>query len=238
MTDLVLPHGDEVAGASVGFSGSEGSAQADASQPIHARRWPDEEKARIVEESDRPGAVQKEVAARHGVSAQSLRQWRRLAHSGFLPGPGGTEAAAPLGACGPRPGFGRPWPDDLKARIVAESQRPGASIPEVARRHGVSEKTLRKWRRQAGGGDSGERDDVRAVCAIGTGLRAAAGPTPGRPGFQRLDAARNPVRRDPLHLGDQCLAQVIAQLGAERAFQQCLLQLSYGDASDDWPGLA
>ena len=64
MTDLVLPHGDEVAGASVEFSGSEGSAQADASQPIHARRWPDEEKARIVEESDRPGAVQKEVAAR------------------------------------------------------------------------------------------------------------------------------------------------------------------------------
>ena len=149
MTDSELPRGDEIVGASVAVSGSEGGGLSAAARPIHARRWSDEEKARIVEESARPGAVQKEVAARHGVSAQSLRQWRRLAHSGVLSAASGTEAGAPYGACGPRLGLGRPWPDDLKARIVAESQRPGASISEVSRRHGVSEKTLRKWRRLA-----------------------------------------------------------------------------------------
>ena len=154
MTDFVLPQGDEAADASIEVTGSEGALAA-ATQPGHTRRWSSAEKARIVEESDRPGAVQTEVAARHGVSTQSLRQWRRLAHAGVLAAASGSDAPAPLGACGYRPGLGRPWPDDLKARIVAESHRPGASISEVARRHGVSEKTLRKWRRLAVGGDPG-----------------------------------------------------------------------------------
>ena len=47
--------------------------------------------------------------------------------------------------------------DDAKARIVAESQRPGALISEVSRRHGISEKTLRTWRRRAAGGAGGDR---------------------------------------------------------------------------------
>ena len=58
MTDSELPRGDEIVGASVEVSGSEGGGLSAAARPIHARRWSDEEKARIVEESDRPGAVQ------------------------------------------------------------------------------------------------------------------------------------------------------------------------------------
>ena len=76
----------------------------------------------------------RDVAQRHGVSAQSLREWRRQ---------------AALAAAGCRPGRGRPWPDDVKARIVAECEEPGVRLGVVARRHGVSEKTLRKWRRLA-----------------------------------------------------------------------------------------
>ena len=43
------------------------------------RRWSDEEKARIVEETTAPGAVVCEVARRYGMSQGLLFSWRRQA---------------------------------------------------------------------------------------------------------------------------------------------------------------
>ena len=43
------------------------------------RRFSDEDKARIVEETLSPGAVVSEVARRHGLSPQQLFGWRRQA---------------------------------------------------------------------------------------------------------------------------------------------------------------
>ena len=145
MKDLDLLRGHEFGGHSVEARAPEEAAPSAAAPSTatvpadHTRwSWSAEEKARIVAESDRPGVVQKEVAARHGISAQTLRQWRsRSAASGKR--------------------RGRPWPADVKARIVAESERPDASISAVARRHGISEKTLRTWRRQAASDAGGDR---------------------------------------------------------------------------------
>ncbi len=159
MKDLDLLRGHEFGGRSVEAPAPEEAAPSAAAPPTpstatdpahHTRRsWSAEEKARIVAESDRPGAVQKEVAARHGITGQTLRQWRSRARARGLSGARGVAAS------GKRDG--RPWPDDVKAQIVAESERPDASISAVARRHGISERTLRTWRRQAASGAGGDR---------------------------------------------------------------------------------
>ena len=47
------------------------------------------------------------------------------------------------------PGRRRKWSDDDKARIVAETARPGAVVTEVARRWQVTPQQVFDWRRQA-----------------------------------------------------------------------------------------
>jgi transposase len=58
------------------------------------RRWPDDEKARIVLESFVPGTVITQLAQRHGCRPQQIHDWRRLARTGklVLPAPVGGEA--------------------------------------------------------------------------------------------------------------------------------------------------
>jgi transposase len=58
------------------------------------RRWPDEEKARIVVESFAPDTVVTQLAQRHGCRAQQIHDWRRLARMGklVLPAPAASEA--------------------------------------------------------------------------------------------------------------------------------------------------
>lgn len=43
----------------------------------------------------------------------------------------------------------RKWPDEVKARIVAETLAPGAKVREVADRHGVTPQYVTTWRRLA-----------------------------------------------------------------------------------------
>jgi transposase len=47
--------------------------------PERRRRWREDEKARIIEESLRPGAQVTDIARRHGISRALLYAWRREA---------------------------------------------------------------------------------------------------------------------------------------------------------------
>src|SRR3569833_181344 len=60
----------------------DGSAGRDEVEPVREsviqrrRKWPDREKAQIVREAQRPGAILQEVAQRHGLHPSLLTRWR------------------------------------------------------------------------------------------------------------------------------------------------------------------
>jgi len=47
----------------------------------------------------------------------------------------------------------RRWPEEVKARIVAESFQSGARVVDIARRHGLAAHQLSDWRRRARQGE-------------------------------------------------------------------------------------
>lgn len=65
------------------------------------RRWTDDEKIRIVEESHREGMTLAEVARRHEVSRSMLYDWRYRHKLGLLGAPMPFMRLVPMG-CGPQ----------------------------------------------------------------------------------------------------------------------------------------
>jgi transposase len=88
----------------------------------------------------------------------------------------------------------RRWSAEEKARLVAETLKPGAVISHVARRNGVAESCLYAWRRQAAQGLAGRRAPEEASAVLipvavdpgETGEPAEpADPDPSPPGDER-----------------------------------------------------
>jgi transposase-like protein len=60
----------------------------------------------------------------------------------------------------------RRWTADQRLEIVKESLGPGASVPEVARRHGVNPNLIYAWRRRPEMGASPLSDEGRSRFAL------------------------------------------------------------------------
>jgi transposase len=73
----------------------------------------------------------------------------------------------------------RAYPPEFKAKLVAEAERPGASVAQVALAHGLNANMLHTWRREA---------------------RATAGGTPGRAEFVALPVATVPAVSAPIRI--------------------------------------
>ena len=114
----------------------------------------------------------------------------------------------------PKGGRRRRWPDEVKARIVAETLEAGATVSGVARRYGLNANQLSGWRRLA-------RDGRLVLPAVETDVecapllvRSESCCTPGSGGGRlevvldkvtvRLDAGTSAVR----------LAEILSALNA------------------------
>lgn len=99
------------------------------------RKWPAEEKARIMEEALAPGTTIASVADRHGVARSQVYGWLRKARAGKLPGislsPAAGTAFVPVKV------------EELPAPAAAQSftkpaPRPRAGVIEIALGNGRS----------------------------------------------------------------------------------------------------
>ena len=70
----------------------------------------------------------------------------------------------------------RSWSDEEKRRIVAEAVFPGASVADIARRHGVNANLVFNWRKLARGSLSAAASNALAGSSQANASLAAAEP--------------------------------------------------------------
>ena len=99
------------------------------SGPERRRRWASSEKASIVEESLRPGAVVTAVARRHDVHPNLLHHWRRQAKRG-LEGGQGLKFLPVVVA--PTAGSGSQASGSIEIELAGARVRVDASVDEAA----------------------------------------------------------------------------------------------------------
>src|SRR3954453_8874234 len=95
------------------------------------------------------------------------------------------------------PGRRRKWSDEDKARIVAETLKPGAAVADVARRRQVCPQQVFTWRRGMRVGASGPLDFVPVVPATSMPLpEPTAAPACSSPSIE-IDLAGAVLRVAP-----------------------------------------
>lgn len=97
----------------------------------------------------------------------------------------------------------RAYPPDFKARVVAESEQPGASVAKVALAHGLNANMLHTWRREARG--SGGRPD-RKPEFVPLALPAPVPPSGGAIRIELRHGATSIAVGWPIEAADACAA--------------------------------
>ena len=106
----------------------------------------------------------------------------------------------------------RRWPDDLKARIVAESFQPGARVCDVAAKYGLIARHLSGWRGQARKGELVAPIDVAPAfvpLVIEPSISDTAAAAMGGTGVIRVE-----ICGAVLHVAPDCSPERVAALAA------------------------
>ena len=115
-----------------------------------------------------------------------------------------------------RPRGNRRWPNDVKARIVAESFQPGVCVVDVARRYQIIPHQLSDWRRQA-------REGLLVLPAEVMGRVGAARVSNFVPITVEAEAAAPPERHDAadgiidIQIGNDIVMRVPGTVAVDRA---------------------
>lgn len=97
----------------------------------------------------------------------------------------------------------RAYPPEFKAKLVAEAERPGASVAKVALAHGLNANMLHTWRRELRGSAAAPA----AVRAEFVALPVAAVAAPGTPIRIELRHGNTSVAVSwPTEAADACVA--------------------------------
>ncbi|MBP2568358.1 transposase [Agrobacterium tumefaciens] len=116
----------------------------------------------------------------------------------------------------------RHWPDEVKARIVSESLRPGVTVNEVAERHGLKANHLSSWRTLARQGKLvlPEPEDSVEFAAMVVELPAQIG-TPEPPTVKAVSRAEIIVGAITIRLEEGASAARIAAIARALAAVTC-----------------
>jgi transposase len=124
----------------------------------------------------------------------------------------GVDEAAGAGS----PKVRRRWSEETKRRLVALTYAPGASVAEIARRHGVNDNLLFTWRRRIGAERRALASPPPPVsfARVDVVADAAGGSAPRRPGLIEIELRGGACVRVDCEVSEPALVQVLSALKA------------------------